>query len=264
MQLGRIAGSCSSAEDSQTTIRSLPGMARPSALRSVVLPLETRPATTMFLPARTQAVRKAAASSLRKSSSTSSASVPAPSRKRRIVQIGCPFEETFEEGAHLAVVVEGELGDAFEPLAGVAEDALGPVDHPFLRERVGEHPFGDRAQSDQVVAKFVRELFAFVACEFALLPVEGVGLVAAQDFFDQRLRARPSLFAGEVDFLGGERALDAHAHEFTRVGYDLRHGSATSSVCSFGAGGMSMRLRSRGSGATGRNSCSSSRASVRV
>src|SRR5437667_199452 len=61
MQLGRIAGSCSSAEDSQTTIRSLPGMARPSAFRSVVLPLETRPATVMFLPARTQAVRKAAA-----------------------------------------------------------------------------------------------------------------------------------------------------------------------------------------------------------
>src|SRR5207244_10038011 len=106
--------------------------------------------------------------------------------------------------------------------------------------------------------------FAFASCEFAFLAVERVGLVAAQDFFDQRLRVRSSLFAGEVDFFGGERALDADAHEFARVGYDFRHGSATSSVCSFGAGGMSMRLRSRGSGATGRNSCSSRRVSVRA
>src|SRR6266540_2309174 len=192
MQLGRIAGSCSSAEDSQTTIRSLPAIARPSAFRSVVLPLETRPATTRFLPARTQAVRKAAASSLRKSSSTSSASVPAPSRKRRIVQIGWPFEEfafdlfeqPLEEGADLAVVVEGEIGDAFDPLARVAEDALGAVDHPFLRERVGEHPLGNRAQPDQVVAQLARELRAFVGCELAFLAVERVGLVAAQDLFD--------------------------------------------------------------------------------
>ena len=33
------------------------------------------------------------------------------------------FEQPFEEGADLAVVVEGEVGDAFDPLAGVAEDA---------------------------------------------------------------------------------------------------------------------------------------------
>ena len=141
---------------------------------------------------------------------------------------------------------------------------VGAVDHPFLRERVGEHPFGDRAESDQVVAQLARELFAFVGCEFALLAVERVGLVVAQDFFDQRLCARASLFAGEVDFLGGERALDADAHEFAWVGYDLRHGSATSSSAALGAGGVSMRLRSRGSGATGRNSCSSRRVSVRA
>jgi GNAT superfamily N-acetyltransferase len=121
-----------------------------------------------------------------------------------------------------------------------------------------------RGIGGEAVAQLARELFAFIGCEFALLPVERVRLVAAQDFFDQRLRACSSLFAGEVDFLGGERALDAHTHEFARVGYDLRHGSATSSVSSFGAGGISMRLRSRGSGATGRNSCSSRRASVRV
>src|SRR5439155_251255 len=82
------------AEDSQTTVRSLGPIALPSALRSVVFPDETLPATTMFLPARTQPARKAAASSLRKSRATSSSSVPALSRKRRMVQITWPFDGT--------------------------------------------------------------------------------------------------------------------------------------------------------------------------
>ena len=48
----------------------------------------------MFLPARTHAARNAAACSLRKPSPTRSSRVPAASRKRRIVQIVCPFDET--------------------------------------------------------------------------------------------------------------------------------------------------------------------------
>ena len=48
----------------------------------------------MFLPARTQAARKPAATPLRKPRPTSSSSVPAARRKRRIVQIVEPFEET--------------------------------------------------------------------------------------------------------------------------------------------------------------------------
>ncbi len=291
MQLGRIAGSCSSAEDSQTTVRSLPGMARGFAAGDaasnddvfagagaggeegggLVAEEVELDEFSERSGAEAEAADRADGVPVR-GDGWDRGGEPGAVGQARFDARGDPveafafdlFEQPFEEGADLAVVVEGEVGDAFEPLAGVAEDALGAVDHPFLRERVGEHPFGDRAQSDQVVTEFARELFAFIGCEFALLPVEGVGLVAVQDFFDQRLRACSSLFAGEVDFLGGERALNAHAHEFARVGYDLRHGSATSSVCSLGAGGMSMRLRSRGSGATGRNSCSSRRASVRV
>ena len=123
----------------------------------------------------------AAACSLRKPSPTSSSRVPAASRKRRIVQIVVPvrgdgrdrrgqpgavgqarldawgdpveplalhlLEQPLDEGAHLAVVVEDEVGDALDPLAGVAEEALGAVDHPLLRDRVGEHPLGDRARA---------------------------------------------------------------------------------------------------------------------
>src|SRR6266540_39321 len=236
MQFGRTAGSCSSAEDSQMTTRSVPGMVRPSAFRSVVLPLETRPATTMFLPARTQAVRNEAACLLRKPRPTSSSSVPAASRKRRMVQIVCPFEET-------------------GGIAGVAEEAPGAVDHPLLGERVGEHPLGDRTEADELVPQFAGDLVALLGLERRRLPAERVGLVGAEGLVDQLLGAGAAGLAREVDLLGGERPLESQADGLCRLEGQLRHGSATSSssaICAGCAasacGGTSRSLRSRGAG----------------
>ena len=178
-------------------MRSEAGMARPSAFRRVVLPEETRPATTMFLPARTQAARKSAACWLRKPRPTSSASelrfeAEAADRADHVAVRGdrrdrggepgavgearfdprCDpveafafdlLEQPFEEGAELAVVGEDEVGDALDPVAGVAEDPARPVDHPFLRVGVGEHPLGDRAEPDQVVAQLAPDRLELLA-----------------------------------------------------------------------------------------------------
>ena len=145
----------------------------------------------MFLPARTQAARKSAACSLRKLESdqlvegaggepeaadrADRGAVRGDGRDRggqaravgqaRLDAGGDPveplaldlLEQALDEGADLAVVVEDEVGDALDPLAGVAEEALGAVDHPLLRERVGEHPLGDRPQADELVAKLGRD-----------------------------------------------------------------------------------------------------------
>ena len=189
----------------------------------------------MFLPARTQAARNAAACSLRKPSPTSSSSVPAARRKRRIVQIVVPvrgdgrdrggqagavgkarldargdpveplaldlLEQALDEGAHLAVVVEDEVGDALDPLAGVAEEALGAVDHPLLRERVGEHPLGDRAEPDQLVAELGSDPGALPRVERRRLPAQRLRLVGAQGLLDQLLGTAAPVLACEVHLL---------------------------------------------------------------
>src|SRR4051794_1532545 len=81
-------------------------MAPPSALRRVVLPEETGPETTMFLRARTQAARKSAACWLSIPSGTSSASVLARRRKRRMVKMTWPLELT----GGMAAVRRGAAG----------------------------------------------------------------------------------------------------------------------------------------------------------
>src|SRR5262249_35162698 len=40
------------------------------------------------------------------------------------------LEQALHEGTHLTVVVEDKLGNALDPLAGVAEDTLRAIDHP--------------------------------------------------------------------------------------------------------------------------------------
>ena len=67
------------------------------------------------------------------------------------------LEQAFEERADLAVVVRRRHRARVRSAARVAEDALWRVDHPLLRVGVGEHPLGDRAEADEVVAQRARE-----------------------------------------------------------------------------------------------------------
>ena len=142
--VGQDRGSCSSAEDSQTTTRSVPGISRPSAFSSVVLPEETRPATTMFLPgahaggeersrlgAEEPELARALRGSWRRGGSGGSSRSGARSRRRRdrggepravgqprldargdpVEALALdPLEQPFEEGAQLAVVGEADVG----------------------------------------------------------------------------------------------------------------------------------------------------------
>ena len=162
-------------------------MAPPRAFRSVVLPEETGPETTMFLRARTQAARKSAACWLsipsgdelgervrfqaEAADGEDHVAVRTDRRDRGgeagavgeagLDQRGDPveafpfdvFEQSFEDAQGGAVVGEGDVGDTLDPLAGVFEDPARAVDHPFLRVFVGEHPFGDLAEAEQVVAQ---------------------------------------------------------------------------------------------------------------
>ena len=225
------------------------------------MPEETRPATTMFLPARTHADRNAAASPLRKPSCSSSSSELAPRRKRRIEQIGWPFEETggiaavirepsgsrastrgrdpvepfafdlfeqpLEEGAQLAVVGEADPGDAFDPLAGVAEDPAWAVDHPLLRFGVGEHLLGDRAEADQLVAQLARDRLERLLGRQPAVACELFRLRATERFLDHAGGAGAAVLARQVDLFSDERALDAGPD---RLAAHCRHGSVTSST----------------------------------
>ena len=62
------------------------------------------------------------------------------------------FEQPFEDAKCCAVVGERDVGDAFDSLAGVFEDPPGSVDHPLLCVGVSEHPLGELAEPEQVVA----------------------------------------------------------------------------------------------------------------
>ena len=68
------------------------------------------------------------------------------------------LEQTFEDAQCGAVVGEGDVGDALDPLAGVFEDPARPVDHPLLCVFIGEHAFGELAETEQVVAQFAPDL----------------------------------------------------------------------------------------------------------
>ena len=109
------------------------------------------------------------------------------------------------------------VGDALDPLAGVAEDAARPVDHPLLRLVVGEHLLGDRAEPDQLVAQLAPEHLERLLGEQVAVAGEPLGLVARGWLrrSARAARARPSL-GREVDLLGGERALDARADRLAR------------------------------------------------
>jgi hypothetical protein len=128
------------------------------------------------------------------------------------------LEEAFEEGADLAVVVEAEVGDTFDAVAGVSEHAPGPVDHPFLCVGVGEHAFGDGAEPDQVVSEFLGDRVALLLVEVWDLPVERLGLVSAEGFADDGVGLLASWFGGEVDLGGGECVLDADAEQLGGFG----------------------------------------------
>ena len=89
-----------------------------------------------------------------------------PSGRRASIS-GCdpvepfPFdvlEQTLEDAQRCAVVREGDVGDALDPLAGVFEDPPGPVDHPLLCVGIGEHPLGELAKAEQVVTQFAPDL----------------------------------------------------------------------------------------------------------
>jgi hypothetical protein len=119
------------------------------------------------------------------------------------------LEQPFDECADLAVVGEHEVADAFDALSVIAEDVLGSVNHPLLGDGVGEHPLGERAEPDEVVAERLSDCVSFLLAELGLgAVVERAGVVAGDRGIDDFLGALAAVLGGEVDLLAGKGALD--------------------------------------------------------
>jgi hypothetical protein len=174
------------------------------------------------------------------------------------------FEQPLDEGADLAVVVEHEVGNALDPLTGVSEEAFGAVDHPLLRDRVGQHPLGDRPQPDELVSQLVGNRRALLGGERRRLTTERLRLVGAERLLDQRLGAGSTVLARQVDLLGREGVLEAETDRLAGFYGQLRHAATSSWISARCWGGVRRNFRSRGAGTNGRKSSSSSLASARA
>src|ERR1700730_17516230 len=132
---------------------------------------------------------------------------------------------------------------------------------------MSEHPFGELAETEQVIAQLAADLLELFEGAVAIAG-ERVCLVGGERLLDQRLGALSAIGRGEVDLVGGERTLDLRADAFGCG--QLRHGNDTSSSSRAAdieaAGTVTGRrvLRSRGTGWLGSSSCSSRPRSARA